>query len=123
MPEPASTESGCAHGRPARIGWARLLKRVLEIDMEHCPNFGGHLELIAAILVWRSGGEPATHQRTFFQAKVPRGPPRATPETGGIDPGGSEEMPFKNPIPAVERHPTNSGCQGGQARLYLLVTP
>ena len=24
-----TTESGCAHGRAARIGWARLLKRVL----------------------------------------------------------------------------------------------
>ena len=27
--ELAATESGCTHGRPARISWARLLKRVL----------------------------------------------------------------------------------------------
>jgi len=29
---------------------ARLLKRVFEIDMEHCPNGGGELKIIAAIL-------------------------------------------------------------------------
>jgi len=38
------------HGRPTRIGWARLLKRVFEIDMEHCPNCGGQLRIIAPIL-------------------------------------------------------------------------
>jgi hypothetical protein len=27
-----------------------LLKRVFEIDMEHCPNCGGELQIIAAIL-------------------------------------------------------------------------
>ena len=27
--ELAATESGCTHARPARISWARLLKRVL----------------------------------------------------------------------------------------------
>ncbi len=48
--EHIATESGCAHGRPARISWARLLKRVFEIDMEHCPNCGGELKIIAAIL-------------------------------------------------------------------------
>jgi len=37
--------------RPHRIGWARLLERVLAIDMPHCPNGGGgELKLIAAIL-------------------------------------------------------------------------
>ena len=44
-----ATESDCAHGRPARISWARLLKRVFEIDLEHCPNCGGELKIIAAI--------------------------------------------------------------------------
>ena len=43
-------EPGCAHGRPARISWARLLKRVFQIDLEHCPNCGGELKIIAAIL-------------------------------------------------------------------------
>jgi hypothetical protein len=37
--------------RPHRISWARLLKRVFDIDMQHCPNCGGgELKIIAAIL-------------------------------------------------------------------------
>ena len=31
--ELAATESGCAHGRRARISWARLLKRVFSCDI------------------------------------------------------------------------------------------
>ena len=27
--EPAECEAGCAHHRPARLGWAKLLKRAL----------------------------------------------------------------------------------------------
>ena len=37
-----------AHGAPARLGWARLLKRVFDIDVEHCPQCGGALKIIAA---------------------------------------------------------------------------
>jgi hypothetical protein len=33
-----------------RISWARLLKRVFDIDIEHCPHCGGTLKIIAAIL-------------------------------------------------------------------------
>jgi hypothetical protein len=32
------------------IRCARLLRRVFEIDLEHCPNCGGELLAIAAIL-------------------------------------------------------------------------
>jgi hypothetical protein len=47
----AECEAEAALGRPHRIGWARLLKRVFDIDMQHCPNCGGgELEIIAAIL-------------------------------------------------------------------------
>ena len=31
------------------MSWARLLKRVFDIDVEHCPNCGGALKIIAAI--------------------------------------------------------------------------
>jgi hypothetical protein len=34
---------------PAPMSWARLLKRVFEIDMEHCSQCGGTLTIIAAI--------------------------------------------------------------------------
>jgi len=33
----------------SRMSWARLLKRVFDIDIEHCPNCGGALKIIAAI--------------------------------------------------------------------------
>ncbi len=35
--------------RPVRLNWAKLLKRMFEIDMEHGPNCGGSLNIIAAI--------------------------------------------------------------------------
>jgi hypothetical protein len=44
--DPASDH---AQGAPARVSWARLLKRVFDIDIEHCPNCGGALKIIAAI--------------------------------------------------------------------------
>jgi hypothetical protein len=31
------------------MSWARLLKRVFHIDMEHCPQCGGPLKIIATI--------------------------------------------------------------------------
>lgn len=34
---------------PVRLSWARLLKRVFDIDLEHCPHCGGALTIIAAI--------------------------------------------------------------------------
>ena len=31
------------------MSWARLLKRVFDIDLEHCPLCGGEFKIIAAI--------------------------------------------------------------------------
>jgi len=39
-----------------RISWARLLKRVFDIDMEHCPHCGGTLKIIAPS--WNSARLP-----------------------------------------------------------------
>src|SRR5262245_24594161 len=44
-----SSEGSHAQGTPPRMSWARLLKRVFDIDVEHCPNCGGALKIIAAI--------------------------------------------------------------------------
>jgi hypothetical protein len=35
--------------RSDRMSWARLLKRVFDIDIERCPNCEGELRIIAAI--------------------------------------------------------------------------
>jgi hypothetical protein len=48
--KPAECEANCAHHRPVRLSWAKLLKRVFDLDLEHCPNCGGELKIIAAIL-------------------------------------------------------------------------
>ena len=37
-------------GATQLVSWARLLKRVFEFDLAHCPNCGGELKIIAAIL-------------------------------------------------------------------------
>ena len=59
-----------AHGAPARMGWAQLLKRVFEIDIEHCPQCGGTLKIIAAI------EEPAVIVRILTHLGLPaRAPP------------------------------------------------
>jgi hypothetical protein len=43
-----------AQGAPARalrMSWARLLKRVFNLDLQHCPHCGaGELKIIAAIV-------------------------------------------------------------------------
>src|ERR671914_1617625 len=52
-PAPPATESPSedahAQGEMPRMSWVRLLKRVFDIDIEHCPNCGGGLKIIAAI--------------------------------------------------------------------------
>jgi len=72
----AATKPGHAHARPVRISWVRLLKRVFQIDIEHCTNCGGQLRIIAAIL------ESAVIERILthlgLQARAPpRVPARA----------------------------------------------
>jgi hypothetical protein len=61
-----------AHGAPARMGWARLLKRVFDIDLEHCPQCGGEFRIIAAI------EEPAVIVKILTHLGLPaRAPPRS----------------------------------------------
>ena len=61
-----------AHEAPARMSWARLLKRVFDIDIEHCPACGGALKIIAAI------EEPAVIVRILTHLGLPaHAPPRS----------------------------------------------
>lgn len=43
-------EPNCAHHHPVWLSWAKLLKRVFDLNLEHRPNCGGELTIIAAIL-------------------------------------------------------------------------
>jgi len=55
-----------------RISWARLLKRVFDIDIEHCPHCGMDMKIIAAIL------EKAAITKILDHLGLPaRVPPRA----------------------------------------------
>ena len=47
---PAECETNRETHRPVRLSWAKLLKRVFALDLEHCPNCGGEPKIIAAIL-------------------------------------------------------------------------
>ncbi len=69
---PAACEAACAHHRPMRLSWAKLLKRVFEIDLEHCPNCGGQLKIIAAILE-----QPVIEKILTHLGLQARAPPRA----------------------------------------------
>ena len=77
VPPPADEPSGHAgaehaHHAPARMSWARLLKRVFDIDIEHCPNCAGRLKIIAAI------EDPPVIVRILAHLGLPtRAPPRA----------------------------------------------
>ena len=74
VPGPAKSEPADdpAHGAPARMNWARLLKRVFEFDLEHCPQCGDEFRIIAAI------EEPAVIVRILTHPGLPaRAPPRS----------------------------------------------
>jgi len=53
-----------------------MLKRVFEIDIEHCPNCGGQLKIIAAILE-----QPVIEKILTHLGLQARAPPR-TPVRG-----------------------------------------
>ena len=54
------------------MSWARLLKRVFDLDLEHCPNCGGELTIIAAILE-----QPVIEKILTHLGLQARAPPRA----------------------------------------------
>jgi len=65
------TRARLAH-QPARLA-ACLLKRVFDIDIEYCPNCGGTLKIIAAIV------DPAMIAKILTHLHLPaRAPPRSS---------------------------------------------
>jgi len=60
----------------ARMSWAKLLKRVFDIDVERCPHCGGKLKIIAAIL------QPAVIAKILAHLGLPtKAPPRSPPRS------------------------------------------
>jgi len=72
---PAERVATCAHHRSVRLSWAKLLKRLFEIDLEQCPYGGGGLKVIAAILEQPVIEKVLTHLRLQSRAP-PRAPAR-----------------------------------------------
>ena len=65
------------------MGWARLLKRVFDIDLEHRPQCGGDFKMIAAI------EEPAVMVKILTPLGLPaRAPPRSPGATAVSLPSG-----------------------------------
>jgi hypothetical protein len=84
VPAPAQQtitgEGDCphAHSKPQRMTWARLLKRVFDIDVERCAC-GGKLKLIAVI------EEPAVIEKILKHIGLdPQPPPRAKARRGEL---------------------------------------
>ena len=69
---PSPEDAEAAQGRSMRLGWAKLLKRVFNLDLEHCPNCGGTLTIIAAILE-----RPAIEKILTHVGLASRPPPRS----------------------------------------------
>ncbi|MDP1786318.1 MAG: transposase [Nitrosomonas sp.] len=71
--KPSDANDDAPHSAASvRISWARLLKRVFDIDIEQCPHCGGALKIIAAIL------ERAAITKILDHLGLPaRAPPRA----------------------------------------------
>ena len=69
--EPPEFDDG--HRWGPRLTWALLLKRVFEMDMQRCPNCGGELKVIAAIL------DRAVIERILDHLGLPARPPPRSP--------------------------------------------
>ncbi len=74
------TDHAPAQRETPRMSWARLLKRVFDIDIEHCPNCGGALKIIACPEPRRRAAieDPPVIIKILSHLGLPtRAPPRA----------------------------------------------
>ena len=94
--KPGDDAAHHAHGVPARMGRARLLKRVFDLDFEHYPQCGGDLKIIAAI------EEPAVIVRILTHLGLPaRAPPIHRP---GADIGRSTSASVGGALALMSYH-------------------
>jgi hypothetical protein len=83
---------------------ARLLKRVFDVDVEHCPNCGGALKIIAAI-----DDPPVIVKILSHLGLSTRGPPRAPARRVDLFQTSEE------PKAACQRNPTAPLALGSSA--------
>jgi len=87
------------------MSWARLLKRVFDIDIEHCPNCGGALKIIAAI------EDPPVIVKILSHLGLPtRAPPRAP----------ARRVDLFQTIRGAENQPRKPACQRKPPELLAL---
>lgn len=80
-----------------RISWARLLKRVFDVDLSKCPDCGDDTRVIAAVLL------PSSIKKILRHLKLAVDPPalapaRALPIFGYLDPFGGHDDNSKQPF-------------------------
>ena len=81
-----------------RLSWAKLLKRVFELDLEHCPNCGGELKIIAAILE-----APVIEKILMHPRLQARAPPRSPARSQAL-------QRLDDPYPSLFMQPGAYGC-------------
>jgi hypothetical protein len=108
----AEREIETAQARPGRISWARLLKRVFDIDMQHCPNCGGRqLKIIAAVLERPVIEKIVTHLGLDPQPAVSPPPPTHTSKASS-GPASSISSSAAVPCPAMTCGWSKGGIRG-----------
>ena len=79
IPQPALLEkTSLKEKKSYSIGWAKMLKRVFDIDMQICSKCGGQVKIISAIHNQQAIKKILTHlgkNSKVFKLSPPRGPP------------------------------------------------
>ncbi len=94
---------------PARMSWACLLERVFNIDTEHCPRCGAHLQINAAI------EDPQLIVKILTQLGLPA---RTGPALASA-PNGLTHQP--GPVQPLSRRACRSSCARASAQMRLEI--
>ncbi len=99
---PATAPPGEVRHRPSRhLGWAALLRRVLDADALACPKCASPLVVLAFLT------DPDVVRRILEHLRLPTAPPTDAPATTGHDPWGDDPAPASWADPAdARRGPT-----------------